>query len=287
VTRDGAVVLAAAVAALAAGTVLGYREVVAAGVALASALAGAAVVAARRPRVSVDAGARVQRCREGEDRIVEVTVASTGRRVLRGLAVVDGDVRAAVPALAPGAAATVALEVPARRRGRYELAPLAVVRTDPLGLVARRHDAGRTRVLYVHPRTDGPREARRQGRLPGRSRGGGGVAGGLRPHRPGDGARLVHWPSTVRRDPQLGQLLVRDADPGQPAQVVEVDAAVTDADVLDARVRRAAATAVDALRRGRPVELRTSGGVRARVAPGRRGRTDLLDVLAAVEPDRA
>ena len=113
---------------------------------------------------------------------------------------------AALPALAPGARRTLSLTLTPRRRGRIELAGLALARTDPLGLVK-----GLSRlplpaqVIALPRRYRLPRLA-----LPGRRRHQpGGVSQSssvgdteeflaLREYRPGDPLQRIHWKSFAR-----------------------------------------------------------------------------------------
>jgi len=113
---------------------------------------------------------------------------------------------AALPALAPGARRVLRLTLTPRRRGRIELAGLALGRTDPLGLVrglARVPLAAQ--VIALPRRYSLPRLA-----LPGRRKhqpGGVSLASSvgdseeflaLREYRPGDPLQHIHWKSFAR-----------------------------------------------------------------------------------------
>jgi uncharacterized protein (DUF58 family) len=113
---------------------------------------------------------------------------------------------AALPALAPGARRELRLTLTPRRRGRIELAGLALGRTDPLGLVrglARLPLAAR--IIALPRRYRLPRLA-----LPGRRKhqpGGVALAASvgdseeflaLREYRPGDPLQRIHWKSFAR-----------------------------------------------------------------------------------------
>ena len=113
---------------------------------------------------------------------------------------------AGVPALAPGAELAVRMQLTPRRRGRIELAGLAVARTDPLGLVRRLARLPLpARVVALPRRYRLPRLA-----LPGRRRhqpGGVSLATSvgdseeflsLREYRPGDPLQHIHWKSFAR-----------------------------------------------------------------------------------------
>jgi len=112
----------------------------------------------------------------------------------------------ALPALPPGARRTLRLSLTPRRRGRIELAGLALARPDPLGLVrGRTQVALPAHVLALPRRYRLPRPA-----LPGRRRHQpGGVSQSssvgdseeflaLREYRPGDPLQRIHWKSFAR-----------------------------------------------------------------------------------------
>jgi len=113
---------------------------------------------------------------------------------------------AVLPALAPGARRTLRLALTPRRRGRIELAGLALARTDPLGLVK-----GLSRVPLPAQVIALPRRYRLPPlALPGRRRHQpGGVTQSssvgdteeflaLREYRPGDPLQRIHWKSFAR-----------------------------------------------------------------------------------------
>ncbi len=112
----------------------------------------------------------------------------------------------ALPALAPGARRALRLTLTPRRRGRIELAGLALARTDPLGLVR-----GLARLPLAAHITALPRRYRLPRlALPGRRRhqpGGVSLASSvgdseeflaLREYRPGDPLQHIHWKSFAR-----------------------------------------------------------------------------------------
>jgi uncharacterized protein (DUF58 family) len=113
---------------------------------------------------------------------------------------------AALPALAPGARRLVRLTLTPRRRGRIELAGLALGRTDPLGLVrglARLPLAARVIALprrYRLPRLAlaGRRKHQRGGVSLAASVGDSEEFLALREYRPGDPLQHIHWKSFAR-----------------------------------------------------------------------------------------
>jgi uncharacterized protein (DUF58 family) len=112
----------------------------------------------------------------------------------------------ALPALAPGAERAIRLTLTPRRRGRIELAGLALARTEPLGLLR-----GLVRVPLAAQITALPRRFRLPPlALPGRrkhQRGGVSFVSSvgdseeflaLREYRPGDPLQHIHWKSCAR-----------------------------------------------------------------------------------------
>lgn len=117
------------------------------------------------------------------------------------------------------------------RRGRYPVGPLAIESEYPLGLVrwsAVIEPTGEHLVLPTVGHVDvdvlrrwlgraagGESRTRRPARRP---TPGLGDIRGLRPYRPGDSPRDVHWKTTARR----GQLVVREYDQTDPLNLVVV-----------------------------------------------------------------
>jgi uncharacterized protein (DUF58 family) len=121
---------------------------------------------------------------------------------------------APVPPLAPGAERSLRMTLTPRRRGRIELAGLALARTDPLGLVR-----GLARVPLAARITALPRRYRLPPlALPGRrkhQRGGVSFVSSvgdseeflaLREYRPGDPLQHIHWKSFAR----VGRPIVKE-----------------------------------------------------------------------------
>jgi uncharacterized protein (DUF58 family) len=142
------------------------------------------------------------------------------------------------------------------RRGRRELAPPALVVSDPLGLVtARREAPGPPDSVLVLPRVE-PVRAARQGEGDGTGAGGRrSMAGaaeveldGLRPWQPGAPASRIHWPALARGAGLVERRLLPEAD-SRPLVVLDPRSPADEA-ALDAAVRATASLAVHLAKRG-------------------------------------
>lgn len=103
-----------------------------------------------------------------------------------------------------------------KRRGRYEIGPVMVRLTDPLGLFEHRRSFPLFEEFLVYPATipldrvavsgHSPRQAARL--VSGAYTGASPVFHGTREYRTGDELRTVHWPTSARR----GRLVVKEFD---------------------------------------------------------------------------
>ena len=161
----------------------------------------------------------------------------------------------------PGRAREEVFEVPAQRRGVYELGPVRLVQSDPLGLVRRHRTWAPSTEVLVRPVVT-PLEA---GSMAGRPD----LEGmpseqlslsdlafhSLREYVPGDDLRHVHWRSSAKAD----QLLVRQYLESRSMQAaVLLDAepgSYRTADEFELAVSIAASVAVQALADGAHVTL--------------------------------
>lgn len=116
-------------------------------------------------------------------------------------------------------------------RGRHPVGPLAVETSYPFGLVMAVREPAEAGEVLVLPEVGrvnlagfrrwlargatGENRSRRPSR---RAATGSGDVRGLRPYRPGDSPRDIHWRSSARRN----QLLVREYDRGDPLGLVIV-----------------------------------------------------------------
>ncbi len=184
--------------------------------------------------------------------------ASAPRTIVDRIAGTDRDLD--VPALAPGATATLALALPTAARGVVPVGPAVITRADPLGLLRR--DLGRTEVaeLLVHPRVVALRPLRSgmvkdlEGPTFDTSPAGDVAFHALRQYAPGDDIRHIHWMSTAR----TGTLMVRHyVDNRRPslAVLVDDDPEVVSPDAFERSLEATASQVMSAHLEGRPLTV--------------------------------
>jgi uncharacterized protein (DUF58 family) len=292
-TRRGLAALAAAPPLLAAGLLLGHPVLSGlGGFALGAVLVGL-VPALVRVRPAVHRTVHPARLERGEHASAVLVVRNEGTQ--RQPAFVAGDragpavTEVAVPALPPGGSSVHRYDVPTDRRGRLEIGPLTVQRSDLLGLVHSRAAIGAVLPLWVLPRLRPVRVAgggrlrhHDAGRVPDRPLRGSTDLRSVREYVPGDELRHVHWRASAR----AGQLLVREyVDPVQPHCTVVLDVrggagAALDATAFEEAVEVAASVLWAAAGAGHRVALHAGEQVAA--PAGADGGRALLDRLAAV-----
>jgi uncharacterized protein (DUF58 family) len=191
--------------------------------------------------------------------------------------------RAWVAALEAGERATVRAETTWERRGVYPLEVVTLATSFPFGLFRKERDLEIAGDAVVWPRHDRPvREPRMAGervRRAGESfAGAAGARGeyrGLRPYRPGDDPRDVHWRTTAR----VGQPVIREYERDRATALwICLDLRAAPGEDAEAAVEIAASLAAAAVKRGDPFALATA---EARVAPGA-GAAHLERVLDAL-----
>jgi uncharacterized protein (DUF58 family) len=228
---------------------------------------------------------RPTRVAVGSDAAVLLSVRNVRSRSLAAVEVYDdhpGFARGTglildVPGKRVGAAV---LNVPATRRGCYQrCGEFGAVVSGPLGLFELRMRGVVTGPLFVHPppaepltmpvteHAAGVRATSRRGR--------GIELHGLRPWRPGDPGRSIHWRSTAR----VGRPVVMERASEVSTGLVVIVGPATAGPVWEHRVAIAAATAVDALQHGVAPVLLASIGL---PPPERPTRDDVLDWFAAL-----
>ena len=228
VTPRGAALLTGALLLWALGRLLGLAELyVLAGVTGALVVVGAAAVRLSTARVAARRTLSASRLLCGGEGEVVVELRNDARLPAALLLAEDTcprslspGARFVVPGLAPGR--TVALRYPVHggARGRYTVGPLRVRVRDPFGVAQRVRRYRTTDEVVVYPRI----EPLPGGATPGTHHGSGASetrrlfsAGDefytMREYVTGDDLRLVHWPSTARRQ----TLMVRQQE--QPWQV--------------------------------------------------------------------
>jgi uncharacterized protein (DUF58 family) len=197
-----------------------------------------------------------------------------GKRRLPSFAIEVGEAgsaaRAWVAALEPGAAAHARAEAKWERRGVYPLGTVTLATSFPFGLFRKERDVELPGEAVVWPRTDRPvreprpsgERARPSGDRPAGAAGARGEFRALRPFRPGDDPRDVHWRTTARAGAPIVREYERDRN---RALWICLELRAPDGDDAEAAVETAAALAAAAGRRGESFGLATAD---ARVSPG-------------------
>ena len=193
-----------------------------------------------------------------------------------------------VALIEPGRYASATAEARFDRRGVYSLHTLIASTSYPFGLFAKERDLIVPAAITVWPRTDRPvRSPLPAGRRGIRRAAGAGAAVGaergdfrsLRPYRPGDDPRDVHWRTTARRGEPIMREYDRDA---AEAYWIVLDTVAGNEVVFEIAVELAAALIERAVDAGERVGCQI-GAVRI---PPRGDRTAIeaaLDALAHVE----
>ncbi|MBV9775249.1 MAG: DUF58 domain-containing protein [Gemmatimonadetes bacterium] len=223
----------------------------------------------------------------GEPARIVYEVANRKRR-LPSFAVEVGEAgfegRAWIPSLAAGESIVVRAEHAWERRGVYPLDTVVVATSFPFGLFRKERDLELPGEAVVWPRADRrvrePRPSGRRVLVAGQARagasGGRGEFRGLRPYRPGDDPRDVHWRTTAR----AGEPVVREFERDRSRALwLCLELAAADGDTAEAAAEIVASLAAGAARRGDAFGVATVDG---RVGPGT-GPTHLeraLDTLA-------
>jgi len=174
------------------------------------------------------------------------------------------------------------------RRGRHRLTGFRLATKFPFGLLLRARAVTDVTEVVVYPALGALPPAVLRGlpapRPTGQERGPSrqGELAGLRPFRPGDDPRGIHWRSSARR----GIPLVREHedDEGREATVVFDNDASSGADAFELAVSRTAALCVELGRRGLAVGLCTRRG-EVPPALGAGQITRLLHILAFIAPE--
>ncbi len=295
-TGRGWAILAAAIVSLAAGWVLGLKDLFLVGAGLLVVLIVArlylAVVAA-----DVAASRRVlpARVHAGGSSRVELSLVNRSRRRSPVLSVRDPFddgtrwARFLVAPLEPGELARAAYRLPTDQRGVFDLGPLQVSVTDPFGLVGSTFAAAPLTRLTVFPHIDRvapPPSSHGDDPLAGADHPRGLTGTGedfyaLRPYVRGDDLRKVHWPSSAKADDLM---LRQDEMPWQSRSIVVLDtrAAVCPPPALEILVSAAASLVVAAGRHDGLQRLLTTAGFDSRSTGGTGHVESILEHLASV-----
>lgn len=175
------------------------------------------------------------------------------------------------PYVEPGQARKGAYRGRLAHRGRYRFGPMRLTTQFPFGLFSGTIAVGESETLIVLPRLGRLADGwamRRQETFAGSQRrnrpGPEGDFYGVRPWRPGDGRRLIHWRSSAR----LGQLVVRQFERPRTRDVAVVldlwqpdRPSAKEAENVELAVSFAATVLADACRKsGSNVQLAMAGG---------------------------
>jgi uncharacterized protein (DUF58 family) len=191
-----------------------------------------------------------------------------------------------VARLGPASERLGSVEVRLPRRGRHRLPPFQLATRFPFGLFLKSWPATAETEVLVYPAT-GPLSRQREreigaaGEATTRRRGRGHELYNLRPYRPGDEPRLIHWPTTAR----AGVVTVRELeeDAALDTRIVLAGTGARNPDRLEAGLSEAASLAVHLLRGGVAVEL-VGPGIRVPLGRGRGQEAPLLTALALYAP---
>ncbi len=216
--------------ALFVAVVSGWREFSVIGVgSLMAALIGAGFIA-RPQALGVSRTLVPAKVTVGESSTGVVSVRNTTRRRSgpRNAEDVLGDrlVQLAIPALKPGEQIDEHYVVPALRRGVFDVGPVRLTRSDPLGLFRLVQGQGTIERLWVRPRVHALRELSAgwakdlDGPTSDTAPRGSAAFHALREYQFGDDLRHVHWRTSARRN----QLMVRHfVDTRRTQEVVVLD----------------------------------------------------------------
>ncbi len=296
-TTRGWTLAAAAVGLYAGSRALGTVELAMLAAGSVTALALAALFVVRgRPEIRARRTLHPPRLHAGVTAHAEIKLTNQGSRATPILSVTDKftgrrPARFGVPPLPPGESARGGFRLPTGRRGVYELGPLQVSVTDPLGLVRRPAATAEPQPVTVFPRIESVRS------LPltvGQDLVGGSVADftrsrsgdefhGLREYAIGDDLRRVHWRSTARR----GELMIKEHDiPWQTRATLLIDdrRAVHSAASFERLVEAAASIATTLHAHRSIMRLASSGGDETRFGVGHDHYGALMERLAVMTP---
>lgn len=295
-TRQGWVVAAVAVVAIAVGRLLGSLELFVLGV-VATALVLCAVLYAtlRRVRVEVRREIHPARVHAGTPSRVDVRVENTNKRrsPVLGLRDAVSGTRGASLSVGPlpsHGVAHAAYRLPTERRGILTVGPLEVAFSDPFGLTSLSLRAAGTAELTVYPHVDEiPPVPQTTGNDPlagadhpnalGR---GGEDFYALRNYVVGDDLRRVHWPSTARHD----DLMVRQGElpwQGRCTILADVRFDVHTADSLEHAISAAASLVTASGRRQDLVRLVVTDSSDSGASSGHAHTEGIMEHLAGLE----
>ncbi|GAA4665934.1 DUF58 domain-containing protein [Frondihabitans cladoniiphilus] len=265
VTPLGWVMLGVAPAALVAGYLLGWIELVAVGYAVVVLLCLAALYVVGRNAFTIQLDLPHVRVAVGDEASGRVTIANPTRRRVLGV-VVEVPIGAGLaeinlPGLRGKDSHSDTFSVPTARRGLVPVGPVRTVRGDPVGLARRELDWTGVVELFVHPRTIGiPSTStgliRDLEGNPTRDLSSSDISfHALREYLPGDERRHIHWKSTAK----AGSYMVRQFEETRRSHLVIAlslaNADFATEDEFELAVSVAASLGVRAIRDAREVTV--------------------------------
>lgn len=290
---------ALALACLAGGPLPWYLFYATAGLVLTGFAWARGIRRAARCRITVDrdrlaAGEELQVCLRLENRgLLPVPWVEVHDRTPERLAVDPARLQAT--SLGPRGCRTLAFRLQDCRRGHYPVGPFEVSAGDGLGLFQIRQQIASSVAVTVYPRVvpiSGFRLPLRQpfghrrSRLPAFQEAS--ALADIRPYRPGDSLRYVHWLTSARR----GELHLKQFEAEAAAQLtIALDLAAGAAgpgrQAAEAAIAAAASLADLAVRQGYAVGLLAAGREHHRLPPARgpRGLQQILEALARAEAE--
>ncbi|HEY0017126.1 MAG TPA: DUF58 domain-containing protein [Longimicrobium sp.] len=211
-----------------------------------------------------------------------------GNRRLPAFSVEAGEARSEargwIPVIDPAESGTARAETVWETRGVYPLKTVTLSTSFPFGLFVKERDFDVPGEVIVWPKTDRPvreprlagERVRNAGEAFAGSAGARGEYRGLRPYRPGDDPRDVHWKTTAR----VGHPVMREYERDRSRALwLCLDLRAEEGEMAEVAVEIAAGLAAAAVRRGDAFGLATQDG---RVRPGAGGAQleRVLDALA-------
>lgn len=297
ITPWGWALVVVGLSGLLAALLLGWSEGIVASVAAAGLLLAAIpwVVGERWARARI--GLSAERVPVGADALALVEISRPTRAATPSQVDLDVGGEEAVLEIPPidvGGRVVRSVPLDTSRRGLRTIGPATIMRTDPFGVLERRHRLTEARTLVVHPRVVG---------LPG---GAGGIVRdldgeaaaertaddvsfhSLREYTPGDDRRLVHWRSSAR----YGSLLVRQFEPSRRADtliVLSTDPREYDGDDFELALSVVGTLGLAARADGRALRIVESPhSERGEAQPIDAATRDrLLDALTVLQPEQS
>jgi uncharacterized protein (DUF58 family) len=300
----GRAMLAVGVVLCGVGWGLGYGEARVLGVAALAAIALALLWTSSQPSVRARRTIQPTKVARGDAAQAVVKLENTGTRPLRGLRAEDRVAGEAVypvtlPVVLPGAAVSARYPLPTHERGRVDVGPMALVRSDPFGLSRRSREHGAIEQLLVRPRTvplpvlPAGRTHHLEGPTSDTAEDGTLTFHSLREYTLGDDLRRVHWRSTAR----TGVMMVRRMiDVSLPATTVVLDTSPQSYpdgksfegvvfETFELAVEVAASVSASVAGKNFPLRVLTGAGPLAGAGRPDQGAEHLLDLFALVASD--